>query len=121
MLPDVDGRPDSGNDHVLCGSLPARRRVQPPDTTICNRLPISRRCAYLVAMSDVDVMPGADFPAPRSETAEEKAERIAREAVMIAEALASVAAGRVVSFEAVSAWIDSLDTDHELPVPQSGR
>ena len=72
-------------------------------------------------MSDVDFMTGADFPAPRDETAEEKAERIAREAVMIAEARASVAAGRVVSFEAVSAWIDSLGTDHELPVPQSGR
>jgi predicted transcriptional regulator len=39
---------------------------------------------------------------------------------MIAEARASVAAGRVVSFEAVSAWIDSLGTDHELPLPQSG-
>ena len=72
-------------------------------------------------MSNVDFMTGADFPTPRSETAEEKAERIAREAVMIAEARASVAAGRVVSFEAVSAWIDSLGTDHELPVPQSGR
>jgi hypothetical protein len=84
-------------------------------------LAIGRRCAYLVVMSDVDFMTGADFPAPRDETAEEKAERIAREAVMIAEARASVAAGRVVSFEAVSAWIDSLGTDHELPVPQSGR
>jgi hypothetical protein len=36
---------------------------------------------------------------------------------MIAEARASVAAGRVVSFEAVSAWIDSLSTDDELPPP----
>ena len=72
-------------------------------------------------MSDVYSVTGDGFPAPRDETAEEKAERIAREAVMIAEARASVAAGRVVSFEAVSAWIDSLGTDHELPVPQSGR
>jgi hypothetical protein len=77
--------------------------------------------AYSVVMSDVDFTTGADFPTPRDETAEEKAERIAREAVMIAEARASVAAGRVVSFEAVSAWVDSLGTDHELPVPQSGR
>ncbi len=78
-------------------------------------------CAYIIVMSDIDFMTGADFPAPRDETAEEKAARIAREAVMIAEARASVAAGRVVSLEAVSAWVDSLGTDHELPVPQSGR
>jgi hypothetical protein len=83
-------------------------------------LAIGRRCAYLVVMSDVDFMTGADFPAPRDETAEEKAERIAREAVMIAEARASVAAGRVVSLEAVTAWVDSWDTDNELPPPHLG-
>ena len=83
-------------------------------------LGIGRRCAYLGVMSDVDFMTGAGFPVPGDETAEEKAERIAREAVMIAEARASVAAGRVVSFEAVSAWIDSLGTDHELPPPHLG-
>ena len=79
------------------------------------------KSAYLVVISDVEFVTGAGFPAPRDETAEEKAERIAREAVMITEARASVAAGRVVSLEAVTAWVDSLGTDHELPVPQSGR
>ena len=77
--------------------------------------------AYLVAMSDVGFMTGAAFPPPRDETAAEKELRLAREAELIAEARASVAVGRVVPFEAVSAWIDSLGTDHELPVPQSGR
>lgn len=33
------------------------------------------------------------------------------------EALADVDAGRVIDHEAVAAWIDSLDTDHPLPVP----
>ncbi len=105
--------------------MPPFCSTQPPGLTsrhrVCNGLAIGRRCAYPVAMSDVDFTTGADFPAPRSETAEEKEQRLAREAVMIAEARASVAAGRAVSFEAVSAWIDSLGTDHELPVPQSGR
>jgi predicted transcriptional regulator len=36
---------------------------------------------------------------------------------MIAEARASAAVGRMVSSEEVDAWIDSLDTDHELPLP----
>jgi predicted transcriptional regulator len=72
-------------------------------------------------MSNVDLVTGADFPSPRGETAAEKDLRLAREAEMIAEARASVAAGRVVSFEAVSAWIDSLDTDHEPSRPQSRR
>jgi predicted transcriptional regulator len=40
---------------------------------------------------------------------------------MIAEARASAAAGRVVSLEAVEAWVDSWDTDHEMPMPRSAR
>ncbi|KAF7597662.1 MAG: CopG family transcriptional regulator [Candidatus Dactylopiibacterium carminicum] len=35
------------------------------------------------------------------------------------EAIEDAAAGNVVSHEAVSAWIDSWDTDHELPCPGS--
>jgi hypothetical protein len=80
-----------------------------------------RQGAYLLGMASLSSMTGADYPSSREETAEAKAQRIAREAEMIAEARASVAAGRVVSLEAVSAWIDSLGTDHELPLPQSGR
>lgn len=71
-------------------------------------------------MPTIGFMTGADFPLPRNETAAEKARRGAREAEMIAEARASVAAGRTVSLEAVTAWVDSWDTDHELPQPQPG-
>lgn len=55
---------------------------------------------------------------PPAETAAEMARRIAWEAERIAEALASAAAGRVIPSEEVDAWIDSLDTDHELPAPR---
>ena len=64
--------------------------------------------------------PQRDRPG-RPETAEERRARLDREAVMIAEAEADVAAGRVVSLEDVEAWIDSLGTDRERPVPRSGR
>jgi hypothetical protein len=81
----------------------------------------NRQGAYLPGMSDLGFMTGADFPAPRKETAAAKAQRLAREAEMIAEARASVAAGRVVDSSEVKRWIDSIGTDHELPVPYSGR
>ena len=58
---------------------------------------------------------------PSAETDAERQSQIAWEAERIAEARASVAAGRVVSAERVDAWIDSLGTDHELPAPRSGR
>ena len=82
---------------------------------------MDRQDAYLVGMPAPSLMTGADQLAPRKETAKAKAQRLALEAEMIAAARASVAAGRTVSLEAVSAWIDSLGTDHELPLPQSGR
>ena len=40
------------------------------------------------------------------------------EAQALAEALAAVDAGRWVSSERVNAWLDSLGTDHELPMPK---
>jgi predicted transcriptional regulator len=60
-------------------------------------------------------------PSPAKETAAERQRRIAYEAEMIAEADADFAAGHTVSEEEVDAWIDSLDTDHELPIPYAGR
>jgi len=72
----------------------------------------------LRAMDTINI---AAEPVVPTETEAARQSRLAREATMIAEALASVAAGRVVSSEAVDAWIDSLDTDHELPVPYAGR
>jgi predicted transcriptional regulator len=37
------------------------------------------------------------------------------------EAMASVRAGQIVSSDAVTAWIDSWDTDNELPRPEPAR
>ena len=60
----------------------------------------------------------ADTP---PETEAEKQRRLAWETEMIAEADGDIAAGRLVDWADVEAWIDSLGTDHELPVPYSGR
>jgi hypothetical protein len=64
-----------------------------------------------------------DITPDRNEAVETDAEKQRRawEAERIAEARADIAAGRVVSSEKVDAWIDSLDTDHELPIPYSRR
>jgi predicted transcriptional regulator len=59
--------------------------------------------------------------APAAETDDERRRRIAWEAERIAEADADVAAGRLVDSAKVKAWIDSIGTDHELPVPYGGR
>jgi len=61
---------------------------------------------------------GAEAP---PETEEEMKRRLAWEAERIAEADADVAAGRMVDSAKVKEWIDSIGTDHELPVPYSGR
>ncbi len=55
------------------------------------------------------------------ETEAEGQRRRAWEAACIAEAEADVAAGRLVDGETVLAWLDSLGTDHELPVPYPDR
>ncbi|HET6308397.1 MAG TPA: hypothetical protein VFG12_14505 [Rhodopila sp.] len=55
------------------------------------------------------------------ETEAERERRIAWEARMIAEADADIAAGRLVDAAKVKAWIDSIGTDHELPIPYSDR
>ncbi len=57
--------------------------------------------------------------APETEAARQH--RIAWEAERIAEADADIAAGRLVDSAKVKAWIDSIGTDRELPVPYSGR
>ena len=77
--------------------------------------------ARLYPMDSVDPAPNDRADAPRPETETERQRRLAWEAERIAEARASAAAGRVVSSEEVDAWIDSLDTDHELPAPRSRR
>ncbi len=60
-----------------------------------------------------------DIPSPRREA--DRQRRIAWEAMMIAQAKASIAAGRIVDEAEVDAWIDSIGTDNELPVPYSRR
>ncbi len=57
----------------------------------------------------------------RPETEAERRDRLAWEAEGIAVARADVAAGRVVEAAEVDAWIDSFDSEHELPIPYSGR
>jgi predicted transcriptional regulator len=62
-----------------------------------------------------------DRPEIGRETPEERQRRLAWEAEAIKAARASAAAGRLISLEAVEAWIESLDTDHELPPPRPGQ
>jgi hypothetical protein len=83
-------------------------------------LAMVRRQDYIAPM-DTAPRPGDRADTRSPETGADQRRRLAREAKMIAEARASAAAGRVVSSEEVDAWIDSLDTDHELPAPRSGR
>ena len=56
-----------------------------------------------------------DTPRPETEAARQR--RIAWEAAMIAEAEAELDAGLYVDSADVDAWIDSIGTDHELPLP----
>jgi len=49
-----------------------------------------------------------------------KTQQTETEAERIAKADADIAAGRLIDEQAMDAWIDSLGTDHELPLPQSG-
>jgi len=72
-------------------------------------------------MDTINPVPNDHADVSRPETEADKHRRIAWEVEMIAEARASAAAGRVVSSEEVDTWIDSLDTDRELPAPRSGR
>ncbi len=84
--------------------------------------PLSRLPAASYVLPMTVPLPRSDHAdLRRGETEAARAERGAREARLIAEADASIAAGRVVTEEAFNAWVDSIGTDHELPVPQSGR
>jgi len=51
------------------------------------------------------------------ESPAERQARFEREAELIAEARASAAAGHVVPFEALEAWVKSWGTENELPMP----
>jgi hypothetical protein len=83
-------------------------------------LAVTRKNAYIAGM---DTAPRPDDRADtlNPETEAVKQRRLAWEAEGIPRARASAAAGRVVDSAKVKAWIDSIGTDHELPVPYSGR
>jgi predicted transcriptional regulator len=57
----------------------------------------------------------------RPESEAERRRRLVREAKMIAEADADIAAGRLIDEADIDAWIDSIGTDQELPPPRSRR
>jgi predicted transcriptional regulator len=91
------------------GTVPSRGRPTQADISLHNR----SAAAYVHPMT---------HPAPVADHVETEAERKARlawEAAGIAEARADVAAGRLVDAAEVDAWIDSIGTDHELPVPRA--
>jgi predicted transcriptional regulator len=74
--------------------------------------------AYLQVMDTRPTRPSDDAFAP-AETEVERQAELAREDRMLDEADADLVAGRTVSLDAVEAWVDSLGTDQELPVPRS--
>ena len=115
------GRRSSASD-AAC----SRPRRRPPVSLIPagtgSRLAFPPRYRHQPAGTQAAAVEPAHGPLdPPPETPEVRARRLAREAEMIAEADADIAAGRTVSLEAVEAWVASLGTDRELPVPQSGR
>ena len=68
----------------------------------------------------MDTAPNAADTA-RLESAADKRCRLAWEAEKIAEARAELDAGLFVDASDVDAWIDSIGTDHELPLPPTRR
>jgi hypothetical protein len=79
------------------------------------QLPATR--TILRGMDNVDPAPNDSADTPRPENEAVRQLRLAWEADMIAAADADIAAGRLVDSAKVKAWIDSIGTDHELPVP----
>jgi hypothetical protein len=82
------------------------------------KVAITHKVAYILPMSALRSKTKSRIP--RQEIPDPTARRLASETGMIADARASVAAGQTCSLEAVTAWVNSWDTDHELPPPHSG-
>lgn len=89
------------------------RRVRWPDNI---EVAVERATPYLLAMSTTGFMAS---PPDRPETEEERDRRLAYEAEVIACSRAEAAEGRLVPLEAVIAWVESWNTDDELPPPSS--
>ena len=77
--------------------------------------------ARLCAMDTVNPTPNDGDGAPNPEADAEKRRQLAWEAEMIAEARAELDAGLYVDAAEVDAWIDSIGTEHELPLPRTRR
>ena len=75
----------------------------------------------ILRIVDTAPLPADDAPAARRETEADRQRRLAWEAEMIAEARAELDAGLYATSAEVKAWIDSIGTDREMPVPYSGR
>lgn len=80
-----------------------------------SQLPATR--PTLRGMDSVNPAPNDRADVPRPETEVERQRRLAWEAEMIAKARAELDAGLYATSAEVKAWIDSIGTDHELPVP----
>jgi hypothetical protein len=59
-------------------------------------------------------------PGPHTEMPTERAERLARERALIAEAREDIHQGRVLDDAELDAWLDTLDADENSPPPPSG-
>ncbi len=97
--------------------MPSAAAIGAPDLVA---LAVARNQDYMRGM-DTAPLPGDSPPAARCETAADRQRRLAWEAEMIAEARAELDAGLFVGAAEVDAWIDSIGTDHELPLPATRR
>ena len=103
--------------HVGAGSTSARQWA---NAVVAYRRGVRFR---LVRTADGIISLAMDTTRPRTDTPRSKGDRkqqIAREAAMIAEGDADIAARRTVDDAKVDAWIDSIGTGHELPPPYPG-
>jgi len=73
--------------------------------------------ASLGIMDTINTAPNDPADSPSEENETDRQQRLVWEAEGLARARASVAAGYYATSAEVNAWIDSLGTDHPLPVP----
>ena len=92
----------------------------PLGSTRRSRWPLPATTTILSIM-DTAPLPTDDAATARRETDADRQRRLAREAEMIAEARAELDAELYATSAEVKAWIDSIGTDHELPVPYPRR
>jgi predicted transcriptional regulator len=69
----------------------------------------------------MDTVPNPADSALAFETGADRQRRLARESELIAEARAELDAGLFVASTDIDAWIESVGTSHELPLPPTRR